>query len=190
MARNTLGYWPNSYLPFYTSAGAFVSQQERVGPRSDQIVASLPSYYEHFAEEADKDVPNVTRHRGTDGFGDLAVRTLLALSANRPTELVLNVLNTGAVEQLDRRTVVENRVRLCADNYEVEPAPPLPEGWVGLMKRLEDYQRLAAQAAVGGGGEALATALAANPLVPDKDVAERMITLATRRYGRRIPAFS
>ena len=189
LARETPGYWPNSYLPYLTSAGSFVSQQKRSGPRTDEIVASLPGYYQHFAEEAGKDVPNVRRHRGTAGFGDLAVRMLLALSAKRPTKLVVNTVNAGAVAELDRRTVVETRVEVCEGGCQLEPSPPPPPRWVGLMTRLEEYQRLAAQAAVNGDRGALETALAANPLVPSRAVAERMITLATQLYGARIPAF-
>jgi 6-phospho-beta-glucosidase len=57
MARKTPGYWPNSYLPYYQAPEQFVALARTQGPRSDAIVARLPSYYAHFREEADKEHP-------------------------------------------------------------------------------------------------------------------------------------
>lgn len=183
--------WPNSYVPYYTHPELFVAHSRQVGPRSDVIRASIPGYYRHFAEEAQREHPQLRHHRGSAGFGDLAVHTLSALTSERGQRIVLNVPNRGATPQLAEDTVMELPVQLSAQGLAREAAPDFPEAFLPLLRRLETYQRLTAKVAAGSpSGAEAAEALAANPLVPSLAVAKAMLERARTLYGKTVPLFS
>lgn len=190
MAAQAPGFWPNSYLPYYLHPDPFVALAREAPSRAEVILAKLPTYYAHFREEAAKEHPVLRLHRGSAGFGDLAVLTLQALNATTPCRLVLNLANEGITPVFARDTVVEAPVRLDAGGLAREPAGDLPAAGLDLLRRLEDYQRLAAEAAVRGGGARLGKALAANPLVQSLTQAEAILTEARQRYGGRIEALA
>ncbi len=190
MARETPGYWPNSYLPYYTAPQRFVDLALQQGPRSDAIVAKLPSYYAHFREEADKDHPHLVHHRGTAGFGDLAVTVIQALKGHEGTALILNAENQGATDLFSPTTVVETRGSLSASGWKRIVAPGIPTGHSDLLKQLETYQHLAAEAACTGEEAAILSALEANPLVGTMSRAIALLNLARQQYGPLIPVLS
>ena len=176
--------WPNSYLPYYTHPADFVALTRRRGSRAEIIEASLPSYYQHFREEGAKEVPHLLRHRGTSGFGDLAVRTLIALGRPERQRLVLNVPGGGCTATFRPDTVVEVPVELGASSLvRHSPAPP-PSFLEPLLHRLERYQRAAAEVASKPSTAAeLADALAENPLVADRKIAGKLIERARQAYA-------
>lgn len=178
--------WPNSYLPYYLFPQAFVAQARRAGPRSDVVAASLARYYTHFAEQAALPEPRLRLYRGSAGFGDMAVKVIAALAAERPSELVLNLPNRGATAAFAADTVIETQVRLSRHGTETLAAPALPSSFAALAASLENYQRLSARAAAGRAFAPRVAALAANPLVDDTALAIRMLCAARMRYGELI----
>lgn len=190
IAHKHEGVWPNSYIPYYTSPKTFVAHANKVGPRSDVIVASLPDYYAHFASEAQKSHPQLLRHRGSAGFGDLAVRVLIALDSTTPTRIVLNVRNQGITPVFDAHTVIECQVDVASSGVVPVPAPGYPREYLPLISRLERYQQAAAQAAVSGSLADATAALAENPLVADATVAAKMMQRAQALYGPNLPLFA
>ncbi|HET8714370.1 MAG TPA: hypothetical protein VFM16_00990 [Holophagaceae bacterium] len=190
MAAEHPGFWPNSYLPYYRDPQAFVALARQGPPRSEVILKALPDYYAHFEAEAARDRPELRKHRGAAGFGDLAVTVLEALQGERPAPLVLNLPDGGATGLFAPDTVAELPAALSRAGAAARPAGPLPPGTEGLLRRLEDYQRLTAQAAVLGGGARLEAALAANPLVPDAATARALLREARSRYGGLLEALA
>lgn len=187
LARETPGFWPNSYLPYYMAPERFVALSKAEGPRSDAIVAKLPSYYAHFREEAVKDTPVLRHHRGTAGFGDLAVTVIQALQQAQGGSLVLNVENQGTTALFAPTTVVETRGQLGAQGWTRAPAPAVPLAHTGLLHQLENYQHLAAEAARTGREVTILKALAANPLVGTTAQADALWALARAHYGALLP---
>ncbi len=187
MAREAPGYWPNSYLPYYIAPERFVSLSLAQGPRSDAIVAQLPAYYAHFREEAERDLPELRHHRGTAGFGDLAVMVIQALKRQAGSPLVLNTENQGSTSLFAPTTVVEAQGKLSASGWESMPEPGVPANHVDLLHRLENYQHLAVEAARTGEGAAIVRALAANPLVGSEAKAAALWKLARTQYGALLP---
>jgi 6-phospho-beta-glucosidase len=177
------GYWPNSYLPYYLFPQAFVAQARRAGPRSDVVAASLPRYYDHFAEQAALPEPRLRFYRGAAGFGDMAATVIAALAAERPCELVLNLPNRGATTAFDDDTVIETHARVSRHGIERLTAPALPSSFLALATSLENYQRLSARAAAGRAFAPRVAALAANPMVGDPALAMRLLRAARTRYG-------
>ena len=165
----------------------FVALSKAEGPRSDAIVAKLPSYYAHFREEAVKDTPVLTHHRGTAGFGDLAVTVIQALKQAQGGSLVLNVENQGTTALFSPTTVVEARGNLGPAGWTRSAAPEVPLAHTGLLHQLENYQHLAAEAARTGHEATILKALAANPLVGTTAQAEALWALARVQYGSLLP---
>lgn len=190
LAQENPGFWPNSYLPYYLAPKRFVHLSQAIGPRTDAILAKLPEYYAHFRQEAEQERPDLRIHRGSHGFGDLAVTVLKALQGGEGASLVLNTPNQGATDRFAPDTVVETRGRLHAGGWDRQLAPDLPPSASGLLARLEDYQRLAAQAARRQDEVSILQALAANPLVGDLPRARALWRLARPRYGALLPGWT
>lgn len=188
MALETPGYWPNSYLPYYRAPERFVALSRAHGVRADAITARLPSYYAHFREEADKEKPELRHHRGTAGFGDMAVQVIRALQGEEGASLVLNAPNLGSTALFSADTVVETRGRLSARGWERVEAPAVPPAHLALLQQLESYQHLAAEAACSGATTDILRALAANPLVASRSRAQALWDLACTQYGSLLPS--
>ncbi|MDH5709394.1 MAG: hypothetical protein OEY75_09805 [Hylemonella sp.] len=187
MALETPGYWPNSYLPYYRAPERFVALSKAQGPRTDAITARLPSYYAHFREEAAQEHPRLLHHRGTAGFGDLAVLVIQALQSEAGASLVLNAPNRGSTDLFAADTVVETRGRLSPRGWERMAAPAVPAAHLGLLQQLENYQHLAAEAARSGETAAILRALVANPLVGTASRAQTLWDQARTQYGPLLP---
>lgn len=182
MAASRPGWWPNSYLPYYQWPKRFVEQSRSHGTRTTKILETMDSYFEHFDEESRKRRPELRHHRGTAGFGDMAVEVLRALSSEQGREVVLNVPNHGMMSEFEHDTIVEARVCLSASGIERRDAPRVPAQSTALLGRLQEYQRKTARAASSRGTTDRVDALAANPLVDDSNLAKRMIDAGRERY--------
>jgi 6-phospho-beta-glucosidase len=183
MARSQPGSWPNSYLPYYLWPARFVEHSRRHGTRTAKILEKLDSYFQHFEEQAKMNRPQLVHHRGSSGFGDMAVEVLRALSSQRGREIVLNVPNRGMMADFESDTVVEARIRLSASGIERLDAPVLPTQSTGLLHRLQEYQRKTARAAARPDAVDQTDALASNPLVDSSSLARRMMLIARERYA-------
>lgn len=179
------GAWPNSYLPYYTHPELFVALSHRSTPRAQVILDKLPSYYRHFAEEAQRTPPVLRHHRGTAGFGDMAVEVLAALGRPSGQRLVLNVPSHGAQPGFDDDTVVELCVEVTPTGLVRVPGPPVPAPFAALHQRIERYQRAAAEAVVRGERAAEVEALALNPLVGTADLAAQLLADADAALAAR-----
>ncbi len=184
------GYWPNSYLPYYTAPARFVDLFRKEGTRTEHILKTLDSFYDHFEEEGRKEIPDLKRHRGNADFGDMAMRVVQALDDENGVSLVLNVPNRGHSKVFDGETVVEVRCQFGKNRLERGDAPELPAGQRDMLLRLEEYQREAAEASVNGSESACIKALTKNPQVSSAYVAEKMMVRAREVYGPMLPLYA
>lgn len=190
LASRHPGDWPSSYLPYYYWPERFVAIARENGPRTDTITARLDGYFQHFRDEAKKERPNLLHHRGSSGFGDLAVRVLRAVARPIGAPVVLNVANLGAAPQFSPETVVETISYVSTSGIIRKPAPRLDDERLSLLLRLERYQHAAAEAAALQDPKLAEEALAENPLVPSKKIATAMFEDAKRRYGSAVQMFA
>lgn len=171
------GQVPNSYLQYsYYPEATLAEARSAEQTRAATIRASLPGDYAHFAEQAQADVPRLTRGRGGSVFGDFAVRVLEALATGRRDRLILNVRNEGrVVPDLDEDRIVEVPCTVEDGRVRPEPQARLAPDRSGLIRMLADYQVAAADAIWSGDRDAWPRALASNPLVGSLDLADALL---------------
>lgn len=170
------GRLPNSYMQYYYYKDETLAEAKAAKKTRAQIIMdSLPGYYQHFMEQIDAEVPNLTHVRGGSIFGDMAVEVMSALVQNNGNIHTLNVPNRGALADFAPDRVVEVPARIEAKSATPIEQKKLPVEIMGLLQMLAAYQFLAAQAVWSGDQRYLEHALAANPLVMSISKAQKML---------------
>jgi 6-phospho-beta-glucosidase len=174
-------YFPEQVLQFL---------QEKPTSRAEDIMADIPAILAHYREEAQKEVPHLTKMRGGDGgFGDFALDILLSLLNDSGEEWVLNVPNNGSINFLADDRVVELPCYVDARG-----ATPLIQGdggisieRRGLITLLAEYEAATARAALWGTRSDAIKALASNPLVMSYSKAEAVYNDLAAAHAQYIP---
>ena len=120
--------------------------------RSQDILASVPDYWQHYREQANADAPELDPKRSRGGIHELelAIDVMDAIYNDRKEVWPVNVPNRGALPDFPDDLVVE--VPGYVDRNGIVPLAQgsLPPQTVGLVKMLGEYQALAAEAAWSG----------------------------------------
>ncbi|HXT38271.1 MAG TPA: glycoside hydrolase [Chloroflexota bacterium] len=159
---------PNDYFFYYYYKDEILAElQAKPTTRSQDIMALAPDYWEHYKEQATRDVPVLDPIRSRGGINELelAIDVMDAIYNDRREVLPVNVPNQGAIADFPDDMVVE--VPGYVDRTGIFPIAQghMPRQVVGLVKMLGEYQALAAEAAWSGTRIDGIRALAANPLV-------------------------
>jgi len=159
---------PNDYFFYYYYKDEILAElQAKPTTRSQDIMALAPDYWEHYKEQAARDVPVLDPIRSRGGINELelAIDVMDAIYNDRREVLPVNVPNQGAIADFPDDMVVE--VPGYVDRTGILPIAQghMPRQVVGLVKMLGEYQALAAEAAWSGTRVDGIRALAANPLV-------------------------
>jgi 6-phospho-beta-glucosidase len=155
------------YQYYYFQEQVLAELQAAPRSRAETILAEVPSYLEHYREQADRDVPVLDPARSRGGLLELelAVEVLAAIVDDLNVVYPCNVPNGGALPTFAADRVVE--VPCLVNRHGALPLaqPPLPRSVSGLIEMLGEYQALAAEAAWHGTQADAIRALASNPLV-------------------------
>jgi 6-phospho-beta-glucosidase len=163
-----MGHLPAHYFEYYYYRDEILAEL-RAAPqtRAEQIMAEVPSYRAHYAEQAEaaRPVLDPARSRGGIMELELAVDVLAAIVNDEGRVLPCNVPNRGAIPTFAADRVVE--LPCFLDRHGATPLaqPPLPRAVSGLVEQLAHYQALAAEVAWAGTRADGIRALASNPLV-------------------------
>ncbi len=99
------------------------------------------------------------------GYQSVATAVMTAAVANRPTALILNVANRGAIEGMRDDDVVEVSCVADGNGAHALAQGRLPEPALELLQQVKAYERLTVRAAVEGSRDAALEALRTHPLV-------------------------
>jgi 6-phospho-beta-glucosidase len=112
---------------------------------------------------------------GGEGYAAVAADFLRAVSSDEPIRLILNTANQGRLGGIGDHEIVE--VTCIVDMGRVQPAPGrrLPVEAEALVARIKEVERLTIRAATTGSAAPALEAIAAHPLVPSRDLAERIL---------------
>lgn len=114
------------------------------------------------------------------GYHRIAIDVMTALRQNEPTQIVLNVANRGAIDDLAADDVVE--LPCLIDRHGPRPVEsgPLPETVRGLVLAVKEYERLTIRASIEGSRDLAKLALMVYPLVGQWQRANQMIEALVR----------
>ena len=173
-----MGSVPSSYFQYYYfGEESFRESQAQRRTRAGVLLDALPGYWEHYAEQAQADSPELDPARSRGGIHELelAIDVMVAYYNDEPNRLPVNLPNVdGALPGFDEDTVVE--VWCDVDGKGARPVPqqPLPHAVRGITQTLAEFQRLAAEAAWDGTRADAVRALTAHPFVRNLHVAEEL----------------
>ena len=173
----TLDAVPSEYFQYYYFEREILAQyQAKPTTRAEDILAEVPSYWDHYREQAERAAPELDPGRSRGGIHELelALDCMDAVFNDRDEVMTVNVANAGSVPGFPDSLVVETLGRCNAAGVTPEPMPGLPAHLHGLVQALAWYQQATADAAWSGGHREATQALASHPLVRSIDVAERL----------------
>lgn len=186
-----MGAIPSEYFMYYYFTDEIVDElTAKSTTRAEDILASVPSYWQHYREQLERARPELDPDLSRGGIHELelAIDAMDAVFNDRNEVLPVNVPNRGrAVPDLGEEVVVEVPGRCGAGWIEPLPQPPLPRHVRGLVEMLAEYQVLAAEAAWSGSRVDAVRALAANPLVHSIDKAERLYAELAEAHRAHLP---
>ena len=184
-----MGSVPSDYFRYYYFGDEYFREaQAHRRTRAGVLLDALPGYWQHYAEQAASEVPQLDPNRSRGGIHELelAIDVMAAYYNDIPARLPVNLPNTGEVlPGFDADTVVE--VWCDVDGSGAHPVPqrPLPHSVRGITQTLAEFQRLAADAAWGGTRADAVRALTEHPFVRNLHVAEELydeLAYANRDY--------
>ena len=179
---------PASYFQYYYFKDTILAAlQQKPTTRSQDIMASVADYWQHYREQAAASDPQLDPRRSRGGIHELelALDVMDAIYNDKREVLPVNVPNQGAISNFPDDLVIE--VPGFCDRNGVTPLTQghLPRHVAGLVEMLGEYQALTAEAAWSGNRRAAIRALATNPLVFSLDKAEAIydeMAFAHRAY--------
>lgn len=110
------------------------------------------------------------------GYEQVALAAMQALLLNCPTELILNVRNSGTVSALPDGAVIEVPARIDARGATPLPTAPPTLHQQGLMSCVKVVEQLIIQAAQSGNRNAALEAFTLHPLIDSAHVAQAVLT--------------
>ena len=102
---------------------------------------------------------------GATGYHRIAIDVMTALCSETPREVVVNVRNHGAIEDVQPSDVVEVPCLINQDGPEPQHMGALPDSVRGLTLSMKAYERLAVRAASEHSLDLARLALMCNPIV-------------------------
>ena len=184
-----MGSIPADYFQYYYYKDEVLAElQAKPTTRAQDILASVPDYWQHYREQAAPDAPVLDPRRSRGGIHELelAIDVMDAVFNDRKEVWPVNVPNRGAIADFPDDLVVEVPGYVDRARRRAARAGPLPRQVVGLVKMLGEYQALAAEAAWCGTRRDAIQALASNPLCFSLPQSRGDL----RRVGRRAPGVS
>lgn len=183
-----------------TTRGRMVSEQEqqlfselaRDGTNPERILAAYEAYlaqrtatYFHLetgAPNREEEVEKARRELYTRaaGYERIAVDVLRAIRTHRTTVMPVDVANAGSIDGLAASDAVEVPCVIDGNGARPLAVGAVPSAVRDLFFQVKDYERLTVQAALEGSAARAAEALAANPLIRDRSLAEKL----TQEYRR------
>ena len=175
-----LGVLPNSYLRYYWLPERMLAEEQRRvhegrGTRAEEVLHIEAELFARYRDPALAEKPPELSLRGGAFYSEVAVDVLEAIVLDRQREMVVNVLNQGAVAELPGDVSIE--VSAIVDGRGAHPLPqaPLPLAFSGLVHQMKAYEELTIEAALTRDRGRALQALTLNPLVGSIEAAAAIL---------------
>jgi 6-phospho-beta-glucosidase len=184
------GMVPDPYLRYYYYKDRILRKLQRAArTRAEQLMERLPQLYGHYEAAGGEEKPVLTMHRGHQSHGDLASHVIAAMAAGRRTRFVIQQRNGGAVPNLPADAAAQFPAWVDQNGWERIPVEPLPLAVAPLIQQVKQSESLNVTAAMTGDVKTAVEAAAANPLVPNRRVAEAVMTELLKAHKPYLPQF-
>lgn len=182
---------PAQYLRYYYFFDEVLAElRARPTTRAEDILAQVPGYWDHYAEQAERDDPVLDPARSRGGIFELELALDAMDSHYNDLGRVLPVNSPnlgGALPGFEEELVVEVFARVDRQGFHPEPSPPLPRHVRGLIEALAEYQWLTADAAWEGGRRDAIRALASHPWMTSIRAAEALYDEMAHAHREHLP---
>jgi 6-phospho-beta-glucosidase len=158
----------------HLAAGLHSSKKQR-SQKQDTNIAEAAKLVDEDLGDGFWEHPLLARMGDKKGFDDLGVGVMSAMLANTGEERVVTVLNQGMVSNLPEGVPVEVTVRVDANGIHALPPADVPWQAQSLLAAILAHQRMVADVAIEGTRSNLLTAILADPIQRNRDVAEHMM---------------
>ena len=186
-----MGAIPADYFEYYYFTDEILDYyRSKPTTRAEDIIGWSADYWRHYEEQAQTDDPQLDPGRSRGGIHELelAIDVMDAIFNDKDEVHPVNMPNAGcALPGFPDDLVVEVTGRCNANGIELIPARPLPRHVAGLVESLGEYQALAAETAWNGTRLDGIRALAANPLVRQLELAERVYDALATAHRSHLP---
>ncbi|MFZ9278237.1 MAG: 6-phospho-beta-glucosidase, partial [Candidatus Limnocylindrus sp.] len=181
---------PSYYLRYYAEPEQVVAEQRAAGTRGLEVAKIETQLLEMYKDPALAEKPKLLENRGGAFYSAAALDLIAALTGARPARLVVNVRNDGAIPDLPSDQVIEALSDVDAAGARPIPIAPLGGARHDLIMQLSVFGRATVAAALSGDRRAAIDALALNPLVPSRDVAETIGGELLAAHAEHLPRFA
>ena len=184
----SMGSLPSNYFQYYFCEREILAElQAKPTTRAEDILAEVPSYWQHYEEQLETDEPVLDPRRSRGGIHELelAVDCMDAVFNDKGETMPVNVPNQGSIPGFPDSLVVETLGKCDSSGIHPEPMPALSVHLRGVVESLACYQQAAADTAWEGTALDGIRTLASHPLVRSLDVADaiyREMAHAHREY--------
>jgi 6-phospho-beta-glucosidase len=191
------GLIPNEYLTYYRETDAVIRSFRRDGSRAEILADQQARFYDAapsdpaaafsawraakderhgtYMAEARDTWPGSTLSDHEDlGYGDVAAAFVRAVANDTHERLILGVRNDGALPWIDDEATVEIPCEVRADGPRPQSQGSLPPPERELMGRVREAEGATALAAQTPSRRTLVDAIAAQPVVRSRELAERI----------------
>jgi len=184
------GSLPDPYLRYYYYTSSVFSYLSKLRmTRAEFLMRRVGELYAHYREEATKPNPTLRMHRGHASHSDLAARAIIALLTGRKSRFIIQQRNSGSVPGLAAGHAAQFPADIGPEGWQPVPVTPLNEKQLALIKRIQEAEILNTEAALAGNRSLAVEAMATNPLVPSRTVAEKIVDELLLAHRDFLPQF-
>lgn len=184
------GKLPDPYLRYYYFADQIAARLRRGREtRADVVMRRVRRLYAHYQEQARAERPRLRLHRGHASHSDLSAAVIRAMVAGRRARFVIQQRHPGHVGGLPPGQAAQFPAEVGPEGWTPLPVAPLPEPEGELIRTIQAAEALNVTAALNGSRTQAVEALAANPLVRDRRLAERLADELLAAHRPYLPTF-
>ena len=185
-----LGAIPSYYLRYFYTEDERLEEMRTEKPRAQEVAEIERELLAMYRDESLTEKPALLERRGGAFYSEAATQLVAALATGSGEAQVVDVRNGGTVAGLADDDAVELPARIEASGPVPLPQRPLAPELLGLVQHVAAYERLAAQAAVGGERHLVYKALLAHPLVGQESQAEELTQRLLAEGRDHLPQFA
>ena len=168
------GCIPSYYLRYYPEHATVLEEQRREGTRAPKVARIEAELLQMFDDQSLTQKPALLTERGGANYSTAALDLIAALTGARPARLVVDVQNRGAIPDLADSLVVEVLCDVDKNGARPRAVAPLGPTREPLVRALGEFTQQTASAARARDLLAAIDALALNPLVVNRTLAEEI----------------